>query len=254
MIRAGTVCHMGIQADDGEDLKEAGRRFAESLTMPPHGPAAEPGRLEELFDKNTSGPGIWKWRHYFPIYERHFARFVGTGPRIMEIGIYSGGSLRMWQAYFGAGTRIYGVDIDPACRRYGDASTSVFIGDQADRSFLRDVVSQTPGGFDVVIDDGGHHTHQQIATFEEFFPHLRPGGVYLCEDIHLSTNKFWHYLAGLSGRLHDMAARSYEFPVNSMQATVAAVTAYPFVAVIEKRLSGIDRLEAPKHGTEWLDG
>lgn len=230
---------------------EAGKRFAASLAMPPQLPTADPGRLEKYFDANITGPGIWKWRHYFPIYERHFARLVGTSPRIMEIGVYGGGSLRMWREYFGLGTRVYGLDINPECQIYADGDTIVFTGDQADRSALRKVVSETPDGFDVVIDDGGHQAHQQITTLEEFLPHLRPGGVYLCEDIHLSTHQFWGYLAGLSGQLHEMSQRSYDFATNSMQATVASVTIYPFVAVIEKRLTLLERMEAPKHGTEW---
>jgi SAM-dependent methyltransferase len=220
--------------------------------MPSPLPAADPGRLEGFFDRNTTGPGIWKWRHYFPIYERHFGRFVGNGPQVMEIGVYSGGSLRMWRDYFGPGARIYGLDIEPACLAYEESGTTVFIGDQADRSFLRKLVAETPDGFDIVIDDGGHHAYQQIAAFEELFPYLRPGGVYLCEDIHRSTHHFWDYLSGLSGQLHEMAERSYDFPANPVQTTVASVTTYPFVAVVEKRSSGLDRLEAPKHGTEWL--
>ena len=30
----------------------------------------------------------------------------------------------------------------------------------------------------------GHTPEQQIVTLEEMLPHLRPGGVYLCEDVH----------------------------------------------------------------------
>jgi hypothetical protein len=30
-------------------------------------------QFEEYFDANKQGRGIWKWRHYFQIYERHFA-------------------------------------------------------------------------------------------------------------------------------------------------------------------------------------
>ena len=34
---------------------------------------------------------------------------------------------------------------------------------------------------------------QQIATFEELFPHVQPHGVYLCEDLHTS---YWHRWGG----------------------------------------------------------
>src|SRR5690242_2489204 len=91
--------------------------------------------LRAFFNARTEGHGIWKWDHYFDAYHRHFARFRGTEVHILEIGIYSGGSLEMWRNYFGPRCHVYGVDVEEACRRYEDAQTTVFIGDQADRAF-----------------------------------------------------------------------------------------------------------------------
>src|ERR1700747_3085495 len=95
--------------------------------------AANP--LLSYFNSHREGPGIWKWMHYFDIYQRHFSKFVGREVHVLEVGIYSGGSLTMWREYFGKGCRVYGVDIDEACMAYKDEGIEVFIGDQADRSF-----------------------------------------------------------------------------------------------------------------------
>src|ERR1700722_9348231 len=95
--------------------------------------------LERFFDERTTGPGIWKWRHYFEIYDRHFRHFRGKEITFLEIGIFSGGSLDMWADYFGPKARIYGVDIEPACRAYENERIKVFIGDQADRQFWAQV-------------------------------------------------------------------------------------------------------------------
>src|ERR1700693_5831036 len=57
--------------------------------------------LLKYFNEHKKGPGIWKFNHYFEIYERHFARFRGQEVHVLEIGIYSGGSLEMWREYFG---------------------------------------------------------------------------------------------------------------------------------------------------------
>jgi hypothetical protein len=75
-------------------------------------------RLRDFFNARTSGRGIWKWLHYFDVYERHLRRFVGREVHIVEVGVYSGGSLEMWRDYFGDRCRIYGVDIQPACKTY----------------------------------------------------------------------------------------------------------------------------------------
>jgi cephalosporin hydroxylase len=140
--------------------------------------------LSEYFYKNP-GRGIYKWHNYFEIYHRHFAAFRGKSPVVVEIGVAFGGSLSMWHDYFGKGTRVVGIDVDPACSQFEDASTTIIIGDQSDRGFLRTVRERVPR-IDILIDDGGHQMGQQIATFEELYPHMRPDGVYLCEDVHTS--------------------------------------------------------------------
>ena len=45
---------------------------------------------------NTGRP-IHKWTHYFPIYERHFGRFVNLSTTFIEIGVSKGGSLELWR-------------------------------------------------------------------------------------------------------------------------------------------------------------
>ena len=103
----------------------------------PGAPLRQPNPLEQYFDSHLEGPGIWKPRHYFEIYHRHFAKFVGREINVLEIGVYSGGSLGMWKEYFGPGCRIYGVDIAEDCRCYEDERTTILVGDQSDRAFWR---------------------------------------------------------------------------------------------------------------------
>src|SRR5690348_2802772 len=45
--------------------------------------------LEQYCNAHTIGPGIWKWRHYFDIYHRHFQKFIGREVHLIEIGVYS---------------------------------------------------------------------------------------------------------------------------------------------------------------------
>src|SRR6185437_3589006 len=156
--------------------------FTDWCRATPIAPAETSNTLLEYFNSHTEGRGIWKFLHYFPIYERYFSQFRGKEVHILEIGIYSGGSLEMWREYFGPRCSVYGVDIEPNCKTYENSSVRVFIGDQSDRTFWKDFKKQVPI-LDIVIDDGGHEPEQQIATLEELLPHLRPGGIYLCEDI-----------------------------------------------------------------------
>ena len=221
-------------------------------------PHTNSNALREFFDSRKQGQGIWKWNHYFDIYDRHFRRFRGQEVHVLEIGVYSGGSLEMWREYFGPKARIFGVDIEPDCRVYESDNIKIFIGDQADRLFWRDFRQQVPT-LDIVIDDGGHLAEQQIVSVEELLPFLRAGGVYFCEDVHSAFNQFASYVHGLAHQLNDCSSwvasedneRRLVCDSTPFQAAVGSIHLYPFVTVIERNAAPVTELRAPKHGTEW---
>jgi hypothetical protein len=251
--RTDTVARRVKQVTDPVAHFRRGRRYGQLLAkqqLPAD--SGPPGRLESYFDAHTEGPGRWKWRHYFPMYERHLGRFVGRAPVIVEIGIFSGGSLHMWLSYLGAGTQVHGVDIEEACTAHESDTVSVWIGDQANPLFWDRFLAEVPK-IDIVIDDGGHEASQQIPTLEALLPHLSPGGVYVCEDILGDTHPFHAYIAGLSHNLHTMGpSDGHDGHVpTGFQQKVSSIHSYPFATVIETRDSQIDRLLAPKHGTQW---
>jgi Methyltransferase domain len=238
----------------GVYFRRAGKRWGQN-PMPHFFPAtrevAEKGPLSRYFDQHREGPGIWKWTHYFPIYERHFSRFVGKPVRILEIGVYSGGSLGMWKHYFGEQCHIIGLDIEPACRAYAEDGVQIEIGDQSDRSFWRRI-RETVEPVDIIIDDGGHLAQQQRVTLEEMLSHLKPGGVYFCEDITGETNPYHPYLHAMSLAMH---ATDWQGAVgikpNPLQANIASIHTYPFVCVIERHINPCEVIKTEKRGTEW---
>jgi hypothetical protein len=149
----------------------------------------------ELFQffKTHKGNYFTKWVHYFEIYESFLSKYKGKDVNILEIGVHKGGSLQMWQSYFGKNSKIFGVDISPACKKYENENTKIFIGDQSDRKFLKSLIAQLPT-LDIVIDDGGHMSKQQINSFEEIYPHIAENGLYIVEDTH--TNYWPKYQRG----------------------------------------------------------
>ncbi len=217
-------------------------------------PAAAANPLREYFDGVREGPGIWKWLHYFEIYHRHLAKFIGRPVTVVEVGVYSGGSMPMWHHYFGPNCRVHGVDIQPECKAYEDEATTIHIGDQSDRAFWRRFRERVPR-VDVVIDDGGHEPEQQTVTLEEMLPHVNPGGVYVCEDIHGVHNSFASFVQTLSGGLNaavpGAASGAMRNVPTPFQAAVHSVHLYPYVVVVERRDAALDELVAPKHGTKW---
>lgn len=94
----------------------------------------------------------------------------------------------MWQHYFGERAHVYGIDINPECKKFESENIHIFIGDQEDKGFLNSLVKAIPI-IDILIDDGGHTMRQQICTFEVLFPHVDKRGVYLVEDLQTSYSR-----------------------------------------------------------------
>jgi len=119
--------------------------------------------------------------NYLPYYWLHLRDIRYPAERILEIGLQTDHSIRMWEEFFPRAT-LYGMDIDPACKQFEGGRRRVFIGDQSDPTFLRSVVAQT-GPLDVVIDDGSHKVEHQLTTFEYLFPTMSDHGIDVVEDV-----------------------------------------------------------------------
>jgi hypothetical protein len=211
------------------------------------GPGNAGNPLLHYLEKNRDGRAVNRWRHYFDIYHRHFARFRGQPLTMIEIGVFNGGSLRMWRDYFGPQATIVGVDVNPECKQFAEPGIDIVIGDQADRAFLRSLCDRYPG-LAILVDDGGHRMHQQIATFEETYPRLRSDGIYLCEDTHTSympvfgggyrqPDTFIETVKPLIDRLHAFHSTDHSLLApDDFTRTTDSMHFYDSVLVIEKRL------------------
>ena len=200
--------------------------------------------LEKYFTENKNRR-IFKWHHYFEIYERHFEKYRNKDVSILEIGVLHGGSLQMWKEYFGSNAKIYGVDINPKCKGFEEKNVEIFIGSQSDRNFLREIKSRIPK-IDILIDDGGHTMEQQITTFEELFEHVDENGVYLCEDLHTSyweefgggyknPNSYIEYSKNFIDYINAFHSKNESLKVNSFTKSAHSLHYYDSVLVVEKR-------------------
>jgi hypothetical protein len=169
----------------------------------------------ELFDIFSADTNVHKWHHYFDIYTKHFEAYRNRPIRMLEIGVFRGGSLRMWKEYFHPDSTIVGIDIDKSCKDHEIADRKVYvrIGSQADPEFLAEV-NEEFGPFDIILDDGSHKTHHQNISFGALFrPALVDGGCYMVEDVH--TNYWLKHIDSedtfidLSKQMVDMLHEAY---------------------------------------------
>jgi len=138
------------------------------------------------------GYPIDKWAHYFPIYDRHFSWYANKSLTFLEIGVARGGSLQMWQRFFGPLAKIVGIDIRERSKSYEAPGTLVRIGDQADEQFLQSLIDEF-GVPDIVLDDGSHQMGHIAKTFNFLYPRLPKNGVYMVEDLHTA---YWDEFGG----------------------------------------------------------
>jgi hypothetical protein len=199
--------------------------------------------LHRLFYGNQ-GPIVNKWKHYLSIYEKYFAPFRNKPGRFLEIGVFKGGSMRLWRQYFGPEAIIFGIDIDPECAVFNGQHAQVRIGSQDDPVFLDRIVSEM-GGLDIVVDDGSHVSPHQIASFKFLFPRLSQGGIYICEDLHSNYWRGWHqggyrrsstFVEACKRLVDDIHSDFHSHGSSPISTEIVAIHFYNSMVVIEKGL------------------
>lgn len=135
-----------------------------------------------------------KWSLYLREYDRVFASYRSQEISLLEIGIQNGGSLEIWAQYFPYAKKLIGCDIDPACARLRyDDPRIVVVTDDANLDRTEQYIAAQAPAFDVIIDDGSHRSSDIVKSFVRYFPYLKPGGVFVAEDLHCS---YWGEFEG----------------------------------------------------------
>ena len=133
-------------------------------------------------------PECVQYCHY---YDRHLNHLRAKPVKVLEIGVKDGDSLKMWKDYFPQG-EICGLEYNPEpLKDFAEDRVRVYIGDQTDTSLLEKIAEEV-GPFDLIIDDASHVVEHQQISFEYLFKNsLKPGGLYIVEDLGTSYWKAW---------------------------------------------------------------
>lgn len=176
--------HREVHERDADQEKEGAQPSLDDILAKSGSDKAKPGR-----NKGYHG----YTRHYEVLFEQFRHRRV----RLLEIGVENGRSLKAWQQYFTNADHIYGIGYgnfqkapsqscgDAKNTRVSSSQTActLFHGDQSDVGFLNHFLQESEGQFDVIIDDGSHVPTHQIVSFEHLWKSVKPGGLYIIEDI-----------------------------------------------------------------------
>jgi hypothetical protein len=197
---------------------------------------------------------FYKNRQLVEQFDRFWSATDFRPRRMLEIGIWDGGSTAFWYEHLRP-ERLVAIDLQdrgdsPYFRRYVTANKleahllTRWRTDQADRAALQEVVERDLGGaLDLVIDDGSHLDVPTRASFEALFPLLAPRGLYIIEDWaweHWSEfqdpGHIWAGEQGLNGFISELVAAS-----GSSRTLIRSLTVYEGFAVVERGDSAEDR-------------
>lgn len=160
----------------------------------------------------------------------------------MEQGVLGGAGLEMWSRYFDCpAANIIGIDPEiEKCRPINDPRVHAKRLSQTDLDGMFELGKKFHG-FTVVCDDGSHFASQQIAAFNIVWPMIRPGGMWLCQDLHTAwspqhcdaSQTIMQFLHGLTEQL---MARGAEAQAKNVTTDIADITFSHGFAVIRKAL------------------
>lgn len=145
---------------------------------------------------------------YGPVYAELFGAIWVEIGAFLEVGIAQGASLRAWREYF-PNAAIVGLD------HHADPGPIPGVEQVRANSTVAAEVNAVLGDrtFDAIVDDGGHWLEEQQPTFENLWPRVRPGGVYVVEDLQSQEALDWfravpgatvHDRRGIKGRGDDV--------------------------------------------------
>ena len=149
-----------------------------------------------------------RWHNYTTVYSALFKPYRDRPVRILELGIGTnnpevpchmpghgrpGASLRGWRELFPRAL-VFGADID-RCVLFQEDRIKTFYCDQLDCASIRELWSQPDllDGADIIIEDGLHTFEANVSFLEGSLAHLRPGGIYVIEDIAREAAGRWYH-------------------------------------------------------------
>jgi hypothetical protein len=134
-------------------------------------------KCDKAFD-----PALEHCHVYTPVYHHLYDGTQDKVRAVLEVGVNTGASLRMWRDYFPQ-AKIIGLDINPHCL-FTEWRIRCFHADQRDELSMHHAMGMAGiANYDLIIDDGSHEIEDQILTMRWLVRFLAPDGLYFVEDV-----------------------------------------------------------------------
>lgn len=157
--------------------------------------------LQNIWDELPMKSDKGSIHSYLPVYEEIFAPYRTKARNILEIGLFNGASLLMWEKYFSG--YVCGVDCSETPHDgmadlrplINSGEHNIWIFNAEDPAELEKWFKGLK--FDVVIEDAGHDIEQQMKIRHNMKLYLAEGSIYVIEDVQsIDTTKYLFFPEG----------------------------------------------------------
>ena len=131
-------------------------------------------------------------------YEDNFKSYREKEITLVEIGVRSGASLKLWSEYFNKNCKIYGLDnlydkdvhSIPINKEWVSSdNVQYLIGDAYSKELSNEI-----SNIDILIDDGPHSIDSHIKLLELYLPKMNKGGMLIIEDVSYGEESLKSYI------------------------------------------------------------
>ena len=123
-----------------------------------------------------------KAHSYSKFYEHYFKDIRNNNLNIIEIGSFYGNASAALFFYF-KNSNIFGADINPDMFLYKSKRVNNFFLNNSKRELIEKNLKNKKVEFDIIIEDASHMLKDQVLTLFMYFKLLKPGGIFIIEEI-----------------------------------------------------------------------
>ena len=150
--------------------------------------------------------------NYTPYYKQHFESRRFEKLKILEIGVANGHSTASFYYYF-PNSELVGIDLKDKYKLFYKSKRIKYKKvDITNKSQVNSYIREN-NNFDIVIDDSLHNYYGYTNNIKNFFPSVKPGGVYILEDF----NPFDDYIEKIRKWNMDHNRKTWEYAQNTME-------------------------------------
>jgi cephalosporin hydroxylase len=140
--------------------------------------------LFEIIDKFNLNPTTDKNSVHCYVkgyYEKEFFKYKDKKIILLEIGINSGGSMKLWAEYFTNCKKIIGIDTNQFAlkEKFKELEKVEY---HFTNAYTQEMADKIPK-LDIFLDDGPHTLESQIDAIHYYLPKIKVGGLFLIEDV-----------------------------------------------------------------------